>query len=137
MKNELKAIGFWYSERDNFFVDPNDIEKAETIDDRVIDYLKSGKELNAWFGYLYCRFNCGADNKYLGGTDLFDGAFVWPEGLSHYLEKHKIKLPDYFFDHIERNNYQVPPYNREDYSLEDYKFNDWINWGKKFKKRKS
>lgn len=133
----LKAIGFWTSdsEIDNFYVDPESIEKSKTTDNRVVNYLKSGKEFNAYFGYSYCRFNCGIGDRYMGGKDLFDGTFVWPEGLFHYIDKHEIKLPNYFLYHIERNNYQVPPCDPEDYRMEDYDFSDWVNWGKKFKKK--
>jgi len=36
----------------------------------------------------------------MGRGELTDGVYVWPEGLAHYLEKHNVRLPQEFVDHV-------------------------------------
>jgi hypothetical protein len=58
--------------------------------DAVLAYLRSGTVIGASAGYSICRL-CGVPN---GSTELTDGEyFVWPEGLSHYVESHSVRLP--------------------------------------------
>jgi hypothetical protein len=49
-------------------------------------------------GYSECRL-CGARN---GSLELTDGVYVWPDGLSHYVRQHSVRLPTAFTDHVER-----------------------------------
>jgi len=37
-----------------------------------------------------------------GSRDLTDGDYLWPEGLSHYVLAHGVRLPTEFAAHIER-----------------------------------
>lgn len=76
------------------FVDDNwnDIEK-----EKVIQYLKSGKEVEWWRGCSYCRFGCGSLE---GSTDKSDGKWVWPEAFFHYIEKHNVKPPVEFLKDV-------------------------------------
>lgn len=56
----------------------------------VLAYLRSGTVVVASAGYSVCRL-CGILN---GSTEMTDGEhFVWPEGLSHYVESHNVRLP--------------------------------------------
>jgi hypothetical protein len=32
--------------------------------------------------------------------ELTDGTFLWPEGLTHYVRDHAVRLPDRFFEHV-------------------------------------
>jgi hypothetical protein len=34
---------------------------------------------------------------------LTDGKYIWPKGLSHYIENHNVWLPDIFIDHVISN----------------------------------
>lgn len=36
----------------------------------------------------------------MGGDDLTDGTYCWPEGLAHYLEHHAVRLPEAIVQHI-------------------------------------
>ena len=36
----------------------------------------------------------------MGRGELTDGVYMWPEGLAHYLEKHNVRLPQEFVDHV-------------------------------------
>jgi hypothetical protein len=58
--------------------------------DDLVAYLRSGTVFVAFAGFSTCRL-CGILN---GSTEMTDGEhFVWPEGLSHYVEAHSVRLP--------------------------------------------
>lgn len=67
---------------------------------KVVAFLKSGKAVNHWRGWSWCRFGCEGKHSEMGSTDLSDGTYVWPEGFSHYVEKHGVKPPDEFIQHV-------------------------------------
>jgi hypothetical protein len=57
----------------------------------IAAYLRAGTVYVAAAGFSVCRL-CGAAN---GSTMQTDGQhFVWPEGLAHYVEEHRVRLPD-------------------------------------------
>ena len=62
------------------------------LKDKVVAYLKAGREHESWCGYSACRL-CGASN---GSRCLTDGQWAWPEGLAHYVEEHSVGLPAEF-----------------------------------------
>lgn len=83
----------WPSPAD--FVDPTWDEDERYL---IADYLQRGLVVRAWMGYSCCRF-CGQQN---GALDLSDGHFVWPEGLTHYVAEHAVRLPANFVAHVHR-----------------------------------
>jgi hypothetical protein len=97
---EVKLIGYWRSDDAPQWPDP--VEFVDDTWDRidrssVAEYLKRGSlspVLQA--GYSTCRF-CGAAN---GSTELTDGVYLWPEGLSHYVTDHGVRLPYEVVSHI-------------------------------------
>lgn len=101
MKNKLIALGYWKSIYENDFPDPakfkdenwNLKEKIETI-----KHLKNGKPIANWMGISWCRFRCGEND--MGNSCLTDGKFIFPEKLIHYIEKHKVRLPIEFVNHV-------------------------------------
>jgi hypothetical protein len=64
----------------------------------ILAYLRAGQEWVRYHGWSYCRFACGIAPGALGDRDLTDGVWLWPEGLSHYVEVHAVRLPDDFVD---------------------------------------
>ena len=34
-----------------------------------------------------------------GSNELSDGVYIWPEGLSHYVREHSVRLPTVFVEH--------------------------------------
>jgi hypothetical protein len=42
------------------------------------------------------------------GTQRSDGVWVWPSSLAHYVEKHRVRLPDRMIMHIRSRNYSPP-----------------------------
>lgn len=69
---------------------------------RIVAYLKIGETFESWRGNSWCRFD-KCETKYLAGyRDLTDGTYVWPEAFYHYVEKHAVKPPQEFIDHVLR-----------------------------------
>jgi hypothetical protein len=67
---------------------------------RVLNHLSVGTMWEGWFGPSYCRFGCDDDRHDMGSTDLTDGVYVWPQGFAHYIERHAVKPPQEFIDHV-------------------------------------
>jgi hypothetical protein len=100
----LKAIGFWIRDlRDESYPAPQELVGALSEEQRrkLGQYLESGATFEQYLGYAWCRFVCGASTESgfarldsrLGSRELTDGAWVWPEGLAHYVREHGIVLP--------------------------------------------
>ena len=68
--------------------------------DKVIAHLKSGQPFEYWRGFSWCRFGCDDKTGEQGTTDQSDGLYVWPEGFAHYVERHAIRPPKEFVDHV-------------------------------------
>lgn len=65
---------------------PNWIHRSQ-----VIAYLRRNRRLHeSFYGEAKCVF-CG---EWIGNKEYTDGAFVWPEGLLHYVDKHDIIIPE-------------------------------------------
>lgn len=77
--------------------------RAWDQDDRleVGSYLRNGLVAHAWMGYSPCRL---CDRTTNGNLDLTDGTYIWPEGLSHYVLDHNMRLPRAFIDHVHEQN---------------------------------
>ena len=73
----------------------------------ILAYLRAGQEWIQFHGWSYCRFECGIAPSALGDRDLTDGVWVWPEGLSHYVEAHSVRLPDEFIDHMRSQDWRM------------------------------
>ena len=54
--------------------------------------------LARWRGSSWCRFECG--ERGMGSVCLTDGVYVWPEGFGHYIEKHHVRPPQEFLEHV-------------------------------------
>jgi hypothetical protein len=90
--------------------------------ERVVAYLTGGHVLAHYLGSSWCRFGCQEPN---GSAELWDGTYVWPEGLAHYVGRHSVGLPDTFVRHIEAHAYAVPgirvaPDERPDVSTTEF-----------------
>jgi hypothetical protein len=99
----LRAIGFWRSIRDvdATLPDPRDFVDPQWDEDerkRVAEYLRMGRRLRVHEGKSRCRL-CGTMT---GSDEQTDGTYLWPEGLTHYVAEHAVKLPAEFLDHVAR-----------------------------------
>jgi hypothetical protein len=95
----LIRVGYWSSAEFPDLPDPvKFVDPAWDPDERdmVADYVRRGAIVRAYLGTARCRL-CG---HAIGSLELSDGVFVWPEGLSHYIEVHHVRLPPRVVDHI-------------------------------------
>ena len=127
-KLHLETIGYWNDKRfdpqSDIFINPQALvlhdswtqeEKA-----KIVSYLKGGYEYVYYLGFSYDRFDSNTPDEDMGSSELTDGAFSWPFGLAHYVEKYNIELPEEFLEVIRFNNYKVVMYEE----LENYFEND-------------
>ena len=60
------------------------------------NYLRSGTVLRTSAGFSPCRF-CGKPH---GAIEYTDGVLVWPQGLSHEIDDHAVRLPKPVEDYV-------------------------------------
>ena len=127
----LRAIGFWRGPDSLYdlclphpkrFVD----SKWECLRrENIISYLRSASIGDGYLGHSWCRFKCGITDHEMGSSELTDGVWCWPEGLAHYVEQHRIKLPDEFVAHAESNNWSPPSQEKSELN---YDLTYWREW---------
>jgi hypothetical protein len=61
----------------------------------------------------------------MGSCDFTDGVWVWPEGLSHYLRIHSVRLPEEFIRHA----LSCPSIMRADETQEP-DCSHWVEWAR-------
>lgn len=98
----LRYMGYWHSLKSPNLPDPAwfiDAAWDEGEKQKVLQYLKQSFPAPwIYLGRSWCRFRCGKDVA--GRGEYTDGTFVWPEGLTHYIEYHQVRLPQEVIDHI-------------------------------------
>ena len=116
----LRRVGFWRQVEGGHGHDPDDDSLPDPrllvdpswdpdVKKRVVDYLKRGWLPNyEAMGYSYCRFHCGIDDRLMGHREFTDGVWLWPEGFSHYVEVHSVRLPSEFLDHLQLRGFAYP-----------------------------
>ena len=102
----MKQVGYWRgSEKSG---NPGEYPELPRVED-FIDEEWDGDDRLAVIGHIYhpdlsarnyrgisrCRL-CGVRNC---SRTFSDGAWEWPEGLLHYIGKHRVKPPQEFIDH--------------------------------------
>jgi hypothetical protein len=106
--NALTLIGYWRSTQEPEWPDPR-----ESVDDAwddaerdiVASCLETGRVPWIQMGYSTCRF-CGRENSCAERTD---GTYRWPEGFSHFVREHGVRLPARVVDHIRERQAQITP----------------------------
>lgn len=95
----LTVIGYWAGpDTTGAWPSVTDfVDLAWDEDDRdfVATYLTQGRLARTYMGWSRCRV-CGKNN---GDSELTDGSYVWPTGLSHYVTEHGVRLPEAFVQH--------------------------------------
>lgn len=97
----LVRIGYWLGDRAPGWPDPGrwvDPAWAEEEREELAGYLDRGMVARAYMGKSICRL-CG---ELVGALELSDGTYVWPEGLSHYVRVHGVRLPAEIVMHARR-----------------------------------
>jgi hypothetical protein len=101
--SELIGFGYWRSLHKPILPDPAWFVDASWATDerqRIAAYLRQGHLLRSWLGFSWCRFRCDVPLGVMGASDLTDGIYCWPEGLTHYILKHNLRLPTELVQHI-------------------------------------
>jgi hypothetical protein len=94
-------------------------------DERMLRYLRSGHRRVSFLGFSYCRFGC----EWIDGTScVTDGTWVWPEGLVHYVEVHKVPLPDEFLATMRRHLWRVPFWAGARAASKHWDSTFWVEW---------
>jgi hypothetical protein len=138
----LKAVGYWWSHpkyrfpKNDRFPDPTLLVCPSWCAgerERIAAYLRAGRTYARWRGMSYCRFECGLSDADMGSRCLTDGEWVWPEGLPHYIEWHRVRLPDELVASMRRNDWKLPQDSGQaihiTHGSPDTSF--WIAWGRK------
>ena len=118
----LRGIGYFIeSLEDDDFPAPQELVGADYRLHDVADYLDRGRIHERYRGISWCRFSCGEEQ--MGSCDFTDGVWIWPEGLSHYLRFHSVRLPEEFILHaLSGSSFQaVDEAGEPDYSR-------WLEW---------
>ncbi len=139
--NTPRPIGYWHYEHggQDVLPHPGDLVRPDWISaderNRLVSYLRNGATYETWRGLSFCRFGCGIDCSAMGCRDLTDGVWVWPEGLHHYVDRHKVMLPEDFVSHCRTQSWTIPPdaIGRIK-SSRDLDFSMWIAWAKEVRK---
>src|SRR4051812_17721554 len=108
----LKALGWWITSlADESLPAPQEVVGELPWRDRMCltEYLDKGLHLVQYRGDSWCRFDCGIKDSRMGSWDLTDGTWVWPQGLSHYVEVHGVVLPEEFVSHVLSGPVPVKP----------------------------
>lgn len=96
----LRLIGYWWSPDDPGWPKAHewvDVDWDSTERELVAAYLAGGMRAPyAAGGPSECRI-CGCAN---GNLELTDGTYLWPEGLSHYVRDHSVRLPKEVIGHV-------------------------------------
>lgn len=95
----VTVIGFWRDNAEPYWPDVNDYVDESwdtTARAEVVERLLAGRVVQQFRGTSMCRI-CRQPN---GAAELTDGAYVWPEGLAHYVSDHDVRLPQPCEDHF-------------------------------------
>jgi len=128
----LKPIGLWIETlTDEDFPAPQELvgELPNETRAALVQYLATGLPLIHYRGYSWCRFACGIEHSRMGSWDLTDGVWVWPQGLSHYVDVHGISLPEEFVSHALSGPARTKPKEGQEYDFRrGYDFDYWLRW---------
>lgn len=123
--NEGILIGYWNNENNDYpqFPHPKDLIDKKFWD-RMCEkfyipskehykiYLDSGIKCNQAKGISTCRI-CG---EMVGSFERHNNVYIWPSGLSHYLD-HDVILPEEFVSDISSDYKRIK-------TMTDF----WTNW---------
>ncbi len=115
----LKAIGYW-SQGDGdastllpspkHHVDASwDPLERETVSFYLRGGLSNIRVFAKWMGYSWCRFDCDTSDYNMYSACLTDKVYAWPEGFVHYIERHDVRPPQEFVDHVLTRVHRVRP----------------------------
>ena len=123
-------IGYWsgFGEPEDYpnpqLLVRNDWDTKQKL--KIVEYLKKGHMYRGFWDYANCRFDDNRPFEDMGSREFTDGEYVWPEGLSVYVDEYNVGLPISFINHMINHNFIIPE-NINNKELEvDLTF--WKNW---------
>lgn len=123
------AIGYWHGPMVNGLLHPQGLVDETWEPERrtrIVSYLDAGVDNGMrWAGDAFCRFGCPGG---FGSRDLTDGRWLWPQGLSHYLKDHHIRLPQDFVISAASSNFRSSHSCPSGYDLAQADFEFWFDW---------
>lgn len=123
----MHLIGYWIeSLLDDQYFPPQELvgDLPTATKERVIAYLDQGSVFEVYRGSSWCRFGC--NHQPMGSSELTDGKWVWPEGLSHYVRDHDVMLPDRFVSHVLKGGSR-PPARLARHPPSDHLWREWCS----------
>jgi hypothetical protein len=122
----MPIIGYWNTGlNDDQFIAPQEVAEklAPEMIEKVVGYLRQGAFYTQYRGLSLCRFVDTCSEQYMGSSEFTDGYWIWPEGLIHYVEMHRILLPKEFLADV------LKPTTRKNITP-DPDLGFWIKWCK-------
>lgn len=131
--DKLRMVGFWsLGGLRPYYPHPRLLASPEWERHRlskIADYLRSGVSVAEYLGYSHCRFPDGPSGAEMGCRELSDGVWVWPEGLSIYVNEYSVRLPDEFVEHMAKNGFEIPVgLDSRSLSCLEYEAEYWRRW---------
>ena len=101
----LTIVGYWGTwGNDTKLPKPNSANYNVSL---VADKLKNSDYLRGYRGVSTCRI-CGES---VGAGELTNYEYVFPDGLSHYVEEHEIELPNFLVESLMKEHTPSPELN--------------------------
>jgi len=69
----------------------------------IVKYLRKGVFFRGFWDDAPCRFIENLPREDMGSKEYIDVMYVWPEGLSIYVDEYDVDLPSSFLKHIMNN----------------------------------
>ena len=127
----LEILGWWCNEaartglpRPQWLVSPMPVPQRTML----LAYLRAGTTLVRYPEASFCRFACS--EQVMGRIDQTDGTFVWPDGLAHYLERHDVRLPDHFTNHVAATGGVIVPFVLPKVRFGLFDVAPWLSWAR-------
>ncbi|MEZ4453377.1 MAG: hypothetical protein R3B09_28190 [Nannocystaceae bacterium] len=95
--------------------------------ERICGYLDAASVVRWQPGYSYCRFDDGPPDEAMGSRERSDGVWIWPEGLSVYVRRYNVRLPDEFVELMRRRRFTPPAVDLQWADVE-VSADRWLRW---------
>lgn len=133
MTERLKLVGLWAAEQHLNttaclgWIHPRHLQQpgwSGAEGTRILAYLRGGVEWAGYRGQARCRLGCEPP---IGGRELTDGEWVWPEGLAHYVEAHGVRLPEDLVATMRAHRFSIPK-NAATQRKQGLDGEPWLRW---------
>lgn len=128
----LKNVGFWNPvDSEGPAISPRElIDEDWAKDERaeLVRYLNGGARVYEMLGFADNAMTGEESVRELGNAARTDGVWIWPEGLSVYVDRYRVRLPDAFLEHARSSGFRNPlPPKVDERAIEaDPSF--WFQW---------